>query len=432
MKESTLDKFCILPVLGYAVLFFVLYGILYFLGLVDELPNQEGLLKWDANFYSSIKDFGYIYKEGEACNSGFFPLFAYFWKLSSLDALGVSILNGIIYLISLAFLCRLLKSDAVLVGLFMSLPFMFFMYVPLSESLFFLFGTCILYGVVKENNKYIFIGLFLASLTKSSSLFFIPALVGMTLMSNSRKAVMDVAIWRHQLKWYILPVLLAVITVGFIQYAQTGRFFAYYEIQSTAWGRRFGLPVFPLGRSTEIWINRLSWFNFWVGMLVSVLGLTYLFDWLIRNAIIDKPNRYELFSLIYLIMSFLSIVFFNPEWFWAPAGYTATYLNGINRYMQVNPFMFVFIVFLFKIDKGSPHYIFYLFLATHVVWFMVAPDYFKHIQSFMKVFATTLLLSLYWLYHYLRWRAIGYTTMVVSFVLQCIMFNYFMMAVQVD
>lgn len=426
------QEFYLLPILGYALLFAAAYAACYWLGWIDVLPAAGRLAKWDAAFYDSIRTSGYIYEAGKTCNSGFFPLFPYFWKITTLGPVGISILNGIIYLVSLAFLARLLKPGAALLGLFMAFPFMFFMFTPLSESLFFLFGVIIIYGLVRHDNRLIFLGVLLASLTRASFLFFVPAFIGMSLMMQPKKDALSGRFWLDQFKWFLLPVAIAVVAIGTIQYLQVGRFFAYYEIQSTAWGRSFGLPVFPLGRNSEPWVMRLNWLNFWIGMFVSVLGLKYLIQWLFKDAIPKNLERHELFSLIFLVMSFLSIVFFNPEWYWTKWEYNGTYLAGINRYMEANPFFLVFLTFLFKHRPKKAWYLLVLFLGTHLVWFLVFPHYFGHIQRFLNISVVTLILLGFWLFHYFRWKPLAYILIPGGFILQSLMFYYFMTGVQVD
>jgi glucan phosphoethanolaminetransferase (alkaline phosphatase superfamily) len=53
-------------------------------------------------------------------------------------------------------------------------------------------------------------------------------------------------------------------------------------------------------------------------------------------------------------------------------------------------------------------------------------------KSFIEILLVILLLLLYWLYHYLRWKPLAYLIITGSFVLQCIMYNYFMREIQVD
>jgi hypothetical protein len=100
--------------------------------------------------------------------------------------------------------------------------------------------------------------------------------------------------------------------------------------------------------------------------------------------------------------------------------------------MQATPFTFVAIVFLFKIRLKSPAYLLILLVATHLVWFLVFPDYYQHIQKYLKLFSVTIILFMYWLYSLKRWKFLGYFIIFISFILQGLMLNYFLSDVQVD
>jgi len=95
-------------------------------GFASVVPNSTPLVVWDAGFYQSIMKDGYSYTKGQAGNSGFFPFFSYFWKYSGLNALFVCIANRLIFLVSLAFLCKEIKPNKIVLGLFMASPSMFF------------------------------------------------------------------------------------------------------------------------------------------------------------------------------------------------------------------------------------------------------------------------------------------------------------------
>lgn len=420
-------------ILFYTILFFSMYGVLYYFNVVDEFPNQQSIVKCDAGFYESIKTNGYEYKVGEGCNAGFFPLFSYFWKVTTLSPIGISIVNGLLYMTGLYFLCRLLKPNYIVLGLFMSLPCMYFMFTPYTEPLFFLFSTGILYGIIKNNNKILFISLLLASLTRASFLFFIPALIAISMLSLPKSELLKKQTWLPMIQWQFTPIFISFMIIGMIQYIQIDNFFAYYEIQSSIWGRKFGLPVFPLGRHAEDAIVKLTWFNFWIGMFVCYLALKYFWEWLFKGTLIHPTNKHTIFSIVYLVMTFFAVIFFNPEWNWIDnGGYNATILAGINRYLQANPFMLVLLIYLFDHFKSKLYYIILMLLSTYIIWLMVAPDYYTHIHSLRNVTIVSLFLLSYWIYHYYRWKLLAYTIILFSIYLQCIMFNFYMKNILVD
>jgi len=428
---SLLQQYYVLPILLYTTLGFIIYYILYATQIVTAIPAHETLLKWDATFYASIKDNNYSFVPNSACNAGFLPLFPYWWKATGFNALGISILNGLVYFLSLCCLCKQLKPDILHLGLFMSLPFMFFLITPLSESAFFLFGVMMIYGIKQNKKVYIFTGIFLASLTRASALFILPAAIGMSLMLTPVISSVRNVNWREILLIYLAPVLLGVLLVSVLQFVQTGNFFAYYQTQSVAWGRKFGWPVLPMGRATEVWATRLSYFNFWLGCFVSVAGLACLVRWLLHKPL--TISNYTLFAIIYLVMSFFSVVFFNPEWFYdQKIGYNTTYLNGINRYMQATPFALIVVLWIFSLPKFKPVYFIPLLIGTYLVWLCVYPVFYKHIQYTLEMSIVTGFLLAYWLYHYYRWKPVGYLIIIGSFILQGLMFNNFMTGIMVD
>lgn len=426
-----LQQYYVLPIMLYSMLAIIVYWILYAAHIVTTIPSHASLLKWDATFYASIKDNNYTFVPQSICNAGFLPLFAYWWKATGLNALGISILNGAVYIISLCWLCKTLKPDIVQLGLFMSLPFMCFMFTPLSESLFFLFGVMIIYGLKYNKSAYIFTGILLASLTRATALFILPSAIGMSLLLLPVASSVKNINWREILWIYVAPVLLGVVLVGFIQFVQTGNFFAYYQTQSEAWGRKFGLPVLPMGRTTELWTTRLSYFNFWIGCFMIAAGLAFLVKWLRRNPL-AIPN-YMLLAIIYLCMSFLSVIFFNPEWFYdQKVGYNTTYLNGINRYIQATPFTMVLVIWIFSLPKLKPGYFIPLLISTYLAWLCVYPVFYKHIQFTLEMSVVTGILLAYWLFHYVRWKPLGLVIIAWSYVLQSLMLNNFMSGIMVD
>lgn len=422
-----------MPILGFTALFAIAYGWLHYEGYINVWPTSATLQKWDAFYYASIRDHGYIYEEKVVCNAGFFPLFAYWWWAIPLSALGISILNGLIYLTSLFFLCRLFKPSLITLGLFMSLPCMFFFFTPLSESLFFCFGTLIIYGIHRKNYRLLIAGLFLATLTRASFLFFVPASVGMVLMSFPIQQVFTRKLWRSILHFYLPPVASALAMVVVIQYLQTGEWFAYFKVQSTAWGRAFAWPTFPLGRNADWTVIDLSQVNFWLGLSTAFLGLFLLIQWLRQKNIIQKINPATLFSLIFVIMSFLGVVLFNPVWHWhGLLEKNTTSLVGINRYLQPTPFFFV--TFLFLVKKRSFSFLKLLGLGavTHLTWLLVEPKYYIHIQKYLPLIPITAPIIIYWIYAWTHWKLIGWGLIILSFFLQAYFYSYFMIDINMD
>lgn len=435
--KKTLSEYYVFPILGYFLLSVITYFVLYQFGFVENLPNSQTLNSGDAGFYYSIKEQGYQYSSEGASNSGFFPLFAYLWRWLHLDWMGISILNGLLFLVSLSFLCKLLKPDYLILGLFMASPYQFFMWVPLSESLFFLFCVAILYGIKKDNWKLIFFGVLLATMTRAVFLFFIPAFVGMSLMSQPIQHIWRDVAWKKLIFNYLLPCFLGLAIVVVIQYFATGKWFAYFEMQSRVWGRSFGFPAFPLGYRTPFWNLNGSYISFWIGTFTGVIGLKFLGDWFRQREVLKQIKNYELFSLIFICMSLMSILFFNAKWSWnwspeTEIGFMSTHFTGINRYIHPTVFFFVLLIYFFDKKQISRAQNIVIFLLTNLLWFCFDPEYYLYIQRYLAFLVPNLVVVALLLFHAFRWKILGVGLILTSMVLQSVLMNYFLGHTQLD
>lgn len=409
------------------------YAGMYALGYFSRLPTADDLLRWDAGFYHAIMQDGYAYTPGVQGNAGFYPLFGYFWRLTGLGAVGISVVNVVVYLLSLYAACRLLRPRPVTLALFMALPFVFFFYLPFSESLFLLFSVGILYGFARDRPRLLFAAVLLAGLTRPTALFLVPTLVGATLMGRPREEILAADTWRRIAACYLLPSLLAFLVVALVQYVQVGDAMAYYKLQSAVWGRKFGLPVFPLHGDVDNWILLLRSLNLWVGALAASIGLYYLIRWLTPAGIAGRIRPLALLAVIYLTMCLISIVFFNPAWHWInDGGYNSTILTGINRYVQANGFLLVFMVYVFEWKTPRWWHLPVLLAGTYLLLFTIEPGYYKHIRRTLHISWITAIAALYWAYYFLRWAPLGYALAAVSLTYQCRMMQGALTGSQVD
>jgi hypothetical protein len=432
--KTKISEYYIFPILTYCSFSIFTYLFLYQLGIVDHLPSELTLSSGDSGFYHSIMKNGYQVSGKFSKNPGFFPLFPYVWRLTHLGILGISLFNVFLFLISLGWLCKILKPEKIVLLFFMASPYLFFMWVPLSESLFFFFCVSIIYGIKNNKWKYIFLGILFSTLTRPIFLFFIPAFVGMSLMSQPIEKLFSRTIWEKVILNYILPCLIGLFLVVLFQYFQTGKWFIYFEIQSTVWGRAFNYgPTFPLGYNTPFWNLNGSYFSFWIGAFVSIFGLKLLMDWFRKKEVLTQIKNYELFSVIFICMSLMSILFFNASWMWNPeTESSSTHFTGINRYIHPTVFLFILLIYFFKLKRFSALQYFLLFIFTHLVWFSFDLQYYNHIQRYLAFSIPTVFIIAIGLYHAYRWKFLAYVMIAASFVLQSIIFNYFLSFVQVD
>ena len=352
-------------ILTWIVSLIAIYALAYQLGYIEILPNTKNLILWDANYYNSIRLRGYEYIHMQGCNAGFFPLFAMLWWLIGDSAVWVSIINIAILIVALRYLVQWFQPNKWEVLLVLSLPPMLFFYVPYSESLFFFFSTLILIGLKQSNNYLVAFAIFFASLTRPSFLFFVPAFGCLFLIEVNRDN------WWPLLKkyfiYYAIPTILALAVLIIVQKLQTDTWFAYFRAQRNVWSRHIRFPRLPYGTlegRALLWIEAIS---FWLGMIVIILSTDVAKQFFkARDELLKRYDRTYLFSLIYLLMSFFSILFFNPIW-----EINRTLLNGINRYMFANPFIFVFLWKVCTYVDIKKMHLQWLFPFSFVVWLMV-------------------------------------------------------------
>lgn len=371
--------------------------VLYFgglsLGYLDHQFNAINLLQWDANWYNSLMFNGYEYVDSMPCNAGFFPFFSFIWYILGLSGFGISLLNLAFFIGGLWYLVKHFQPSMQQLLLVISLPSMFFLYVPYSEALYFVFSSLLLVGLQKKSNYLILLGVFFASLTRPTFLFFVPAFAVLFLFEIwSVQIALYWKISKKYLFYYILPAIVAIILITIIQYMQTGVWFAYFKAQSGVWLRAFRLPTLPFGSTASwslLWIEAIS---FWMGTFATILIAYFSYTRLIKRVKLPVLAPAFLFSLVYLMMAFLSIVFFNPTW-----EINRTVLNGINRYMFVNPFL---LVVLWQIGQYlSIRYkdLIYLLLASFLLWLLMS-YYYLHIGTLLYFLAITVYILLYVLF----------------------------------
>jgi hypothetical protein len=421
-------------ILLYIVGFVGLYTLLYQVGIISKLPNSDNLIMWDAGFYNSIKSVGYLYHEDRGSNVGFFPFFPYFWKFIGLGSIGMGILNGIFFLSAVAFLSNMLKPKPLDVLLFLCLPCGFYFFIPQTEALFFVFCTGMVYAILRNKPFLIFLFIYFATLTRPSYLFFFVPFWGITLMSDSKSEPVSFQKWLQFLWVYILPMVLGAASVAVLQYSEVGMFFGYYKVQAKWWGREFGMPVFPLGTSGPTNVINLSYLNFWLGSFFVALGVGVFYRWL-SSSKYEGYDKVLVLCIGYLSMAWASVLFFNPEWAWVntpTGGYNTTYLVSINRFMECNVFLFIAMTHYLASSKLQVKYLFLIFLLSHLTWFLVVPNFYTHIQNYLKLLVPMGIITTYFLYHYFKWKPLGYALAVFSLYYQCIMLNAFFSGVQID
>ena len=342
------------------------YLLLKFLGVVHDLPKANGIYFWDAAWYNQISLLGYHYSGTGQSNSAFYPLFPYLWRLTGFQLAGISILNATLGLVSIWRLSVNFKWELSESLLYLSFPSMFFLYVPYSESCFFFFTALFLIGLSQENKWLISIGLILASVTRASAIFFIPAFFFMEILSVERSQISRVKLKRN-LCLYLACVCIGMVIVTVVQYIDTGIWFVYYKAQMAGWPRTLQIPGFPLrtwDNYRVIWIDGIAAF---IGVVACFVSLKTFFSWIVVRPAGMVPDKAYLFSICYLSLAFGSILFFNPKDIEG-----STHVFVMNRHIIAAPFLGIFLHKHFLERKLNLLYLTFFTLSAIGIWLLFA------------------------------------------------------------
>jgi len=319
----------------------VLYLILYWIGEIKVLPSNENIIAWDAINYYNIQHQGYIDFQESTSNIPFFPLIGLVWRWLSLSPIGAVILNIFFFLSGFYLLHRQYKFSFQMLLLFLSIPSVFFLCVPYAEALFFLSSTFVILGLKKEKNWWVMLGLFIAGMTRPSALFFLPAIFFMEIIALKE---LNFNVFRNtflRILCYVLAVLAGVFIVFAMQHEATGDWFAFFHQRDK---NGMQIPSFPL----TTWRGaKLLWLD-GIAYMIGLSSFIYcgILGWkkFISSKInIEIPPKPILFSLAFLTMTMIHILFFN-----AKDLYTNTSsLFGMNRFVFATSF-FVIVMAYYK------------------------------------------------------------------------------------
>lgn len=327
-------------ILLHLFLLFGVYFLFYKSGVMSVMPSNTSVIQWDAKWYASIKDSGYVYLPYRTCNMAFFPLFPALWKITFLKGPGISLINLGLFVFSFLFLIRRKELSKPELLLLISLPSFIFFSLPYSESLFFLCGTISILGIEKGNKATIIAGLAGCCLTRSVSVIFIPALIINAILQykNTKHKPKAVVI---NTTVYCLVCLACLLLVGIIQYLQTGKWFYLFTIQKY-WNRHLILPGLPF---TTYLPERILGLDA-VALLIGVLAIFFCTKWgiqyLRRSDNIKSLPETVSFSALYLsAVTILDVFFTNDQ-----NGHGN--LWSLNRHLFCTPFAIVFIAWFWK------------------------------------------------------------------------------------
>jgi hypothetical protein len=299
-------------VAGHALLLIVVYAALYAFGILTTAPSAKTLISWDAGWFDSVRLHGYVSGKGQT-NIPFFPLFPYLWRLSGLNALGISIVNACFMFLGSVWLARTFALSRQQVLVLLATPPLFFCLAPYAEGLFFLFGAVLLHGLHRRHLAYTTLGLLGCCLTRSAATLFIPAFVLAEVLACISLAEVPRLLLR--LLTGLLAMGAALGSVMYLHFRTTGDAFALFSSYKN-WGHEMQLPpTFDfLHSSAGVPMLGLDLLAMLVGALAIIACLWLSIRWLRgwwQPQPASPPSRAVVFSLGYCVGIFAFMVLYQ-------------------------------------------------------------------------------------------------------------------------
>jgi hypothetical protein len=347
----------------FAILIYMLLFILTLVGIQQiwssDLFDKINFLNWDANHYNFIKEKGY-----QDFRLAFFPLFPIIWRFLDVGVYAIILINSLIFFTSFYILIKHLEIKGVKeILMYLSIPSFIFFYLPYSESIFFLSSLIIILGLKNNKNYLVYIGLFLSILSRPAFTVFIPALI-ITQLLNRNKEKISLTIG-----FYLLVSILGIISVGIIQFYDSGEWFKFFSEQKN-WGNHLQIPKLPLTSWAGGFIVRTDGFAFLIGILSGSFLSAFILKlkW-VKDTVLPKE---VIFSLAYLGGITIAVLLFRGG-----------SLFSLNRFVFATPFIIVVLnywirqQFNLKIKK-----LLLIFGLIFIFWFLFGS--YVHIQQILK------------------------------------------------
>jgi hypothetical protein len=354
-------------------LYILLFSALLFLINKFFMPGilaSANFLNWDAEHYSWIKDNGY-----EGFRVAFFPLFPLFWKLLNVSPPLISIVNALIFFISLYVLAKQFKPSVPELILLLSIPGCMFFYLPYTESIFFASSTLILAGLKQQKTGYTLTGLFLCTLARPAFTVFIPALIIVECLSMGNiKQILQ------RIGMYLVACGAGIGIVALVQHNDTGEWFKFFAAQKM-WGNELQLPKLPFTSWAGGLIVRLDGTAMLIGLSSGILLLLYMIR---KNTSALKSFPPELiFSLAYLSGITLSVILFRGG-----------SLFSLNRFVLASAFIFVAVDYYLKQDFNFNVKQILICLSVLMIYWLSFGSY-VHILTLLKFLLISIYLTLF-------------------------------------
>jgi hypothetical protein len=337
-----------------------------------SLFEIDHFLNWDAQHYYTIKEKGYFWNL-----VAFFPLFPMIWRALHVEVFGIIIFNSVLFLAAYAALIRHTGiKNLKEIALYLCIPSFIFFYLPFTESLFFSSSVLMIIGLKKRIYTIVYIGLFLAILSRPAFSILIPALFITEFLSVDKTKR-----WLR-LSIYCVITLLGIFVVTGIHFRDTGAWFTFFSAQKD-WGNELGIPQFPLTTWGDGFTLRLDSIAFLVGAIAGFLLLGIILR-LKKLTSISLPKE-VIFSLAYLGGMTLSVFLFRGG-----------SLFSLNRFVLATPFVIIALSYWinseYRLKRNHLYYV--IFLTT--AYFLAFGSY-VHILVLLKFLGLSGIIILFFL-----------------------------------
>jgi len=338
--------------------------------------EEANFIHWDVQFFKFMSEnmYGKDKTWPGIGTYAFSPLFPIIWGLTHLPAPYISILNYLLFAISIIILSSLFLSPKdfgkydqfSLFALALTLPSVFSFYLPYCESTFIFTMSIALWGLFKDKFWVFFVGMIAFTLSRPSFLIFIVAIISTDIYFLILNRNFKVFIKELGIK--LLPVLIGTFITFFIHFLYSGSFFKMFEVHDLFWNHNFQMPTTITDWSTESY-----GMNIFAICCIVLPSSIFLLSYLRKYFKGEQQQTISLFSSEtrkdYLFI--LSIVFFMGNLLFVLFTQGGN-LNGIHRYVLVSPFFYIFFfVFITKLKTMNFNYLPIFLISMFYIGFML-------------------------------------------------------------
>lgn len=350
----------------YFALLTVLVTVLAQAGVFPAFSDTT-VMRFDAVHYRTIAQEGYA-----VGSSAFFPLFPWLWRLTGASPIGISIINGALFLAGTSVLVREFTIGTKAVIAFVTLPGIFFLFVPYSEAAFFFGASMLLVALNRGSLPLSLLALGCCTIARPAFTALLPALMIATVLQPGTFTAKATRIGL-----YGASTALALFVVMWVQRAGTGDPFGFYHAQGD-YGNTLRLPKLPLTSWGGGPVVRLDAATFLLGCSSAILLVLLTLRWV--RARTTEAGPVELLSLGYVAgISAIALLLRDGE------------MYSLNRFVLASPFALMLLHAAARRSRPWPGTWASVAMVTMCLFFLLFGSY-VHLRTFIWFIAVALYL----------------------------------------